>query len=314
MSDYPSTMKSVFKSSALKYFGLSIAFHILILGISFQFKTPEKKKEIYSIELTETNEKSKSVSTQNSKKNKSYSAVNKNRKQTETAILNSPLNKFKPRLNLGTAIKNSTGDSNLLGSEDTYETSANFDNPNADWGSGAGTFARVKDYILLKRVYDQIDMSLFFPSFFVRRNIHGVTNARLVLNAQGDCEWKKTKIFGNDAFMQIYILSVLKSACKQSFKPFIKQRQITNVDLSFHFELTEDYSKEIVDSKKFIIGNSLMFYRNAVKSLMQWEFGPFQGVFPVPAVYLNLPWIQENWDKLINHKDPISEFKREFGS
>jgi hypothetical protein len=57
-----------------------------------------------------------------------------------------------------------------------------------------------------------------------------------------------------------------------------------------------------------------MFYRNAVKSLMQWEFGPFQGVFPVPAVYLNLPWIQENWDKLINHKDPISEFKREFGS
>lgn len=167
--------------------------------------------------------------------------------------------------------------------------------------------------IYYKKVYDSVDGSLFFPSFFVRKNIQGVTNARLVLNTQGTCDWEKTKIYGNDAFMQIYILSVLKKACAQSFKSFIKNRVVTNIDLSFQFAITEATTDAQADENKFIVGNALMFYRNSYKSVMQWEFGPFQGIFPVPAVYLNLPWIQENWEKIMNNKDPISEFKKEFG-
>jgi hypothetical protein len=46
---------------------------------------------------------------------------------------------------------------------------------------------------------------------------------------------------------------------------------------------------------------------------MEWEFGPLKGLLPIPAVYLNFPWIFENYDRLILKKDPIKEFEKEFG-
>ena len=46
---------------------------------------------------------------------------------------------------------------------------------------------------------------------------------------------------------------------------------------------------------------------------MEWELGTFHGMFPIPMIYLNIPWLQENWDRLVHEKDPLSEFKKEFG-
>lgn len=197
---------------------------------------------------------------------------------------------------------------------DTYGDSPNVDNADTAWGVGAGTFERAKDYLLMKKIYEYVDNALFFPSFFHRNNIEGVINARLVINFEGKCDWSKIKFYGEQPYMKLFVLSVLKSACRQNFKPFLKNRLLTNVDLSFHFELTEHTNSQIIEKNKYIVGNSLMFYRNSYKSIMEWEFGPFQGIFPVPAIYLNIPWIQENWEKIMYSKDPISEFKKEFGS
>lgn len=197
---------------------------------------------------------------------------------------------------------------------DTYSDSPNVDNVDTAWGVGGGTFERAKDYLLMKKIYEYVDNALFFPSFFHRNNIQGVINARLVINFEGKCDWSKIKFYGEQPYMKLFVLSVLKSACRQNFKPFLKNRLLTNVDLSFQFELTEPTNSQIIEKNKYIVGNSLMFYRNSYKSIMEWEFGPFQGIFPVPAIYLNIPWIQENWEKIMYSKDPISEFKKEFGS
>jgi hypothetical protein len=47
--------------------------------------------------------------------------------------------------------------------------------------------------------------------------------------------------------------------------------------------------------------------------LKKWKIGPFKGMFPVPMIYLNIPWIQENWDSLVNKKNPLKDFVKEFG-
>lgn len=197
---------------------------------------------------------------------------------------------------------------------DNYNNSPSVDNVDAAWGVGAGTFERAKDYILMKKIYEHVDNALFFPSFFHRNNIEGAINARLVIDFEGKCDWSKIKFYGEQPYMKLFVLSVLKSACRQNFKPFLKQRLLTVVDLSFQFELTEPTNSQRIEKNKYIVGNTLMFYRNSYKSIMEWEFGPFQGIFPVPAIYLNIPWIQENWDKIMYSKDPITEFKKEFGS
>lgn len=289
-----------------------------MVGIFFFSKVKVLKKPPVSIEIISNKTplpQSGKVAIKKHLSNSGKYAANlmSQHRQNQQSIKSLVFDELKPKYNFkqDTSI---SSNSPLLGNEDTYDVSPLRDNPNSSWGSGSGTFARVKDYLLFKKIYEHVDNSLFFPSLFLRENIQGVTNARFVLNATGSCDWEKTKIYGTNAFMQLYVLSVLKTVCKQSFKAFIKNRIETNVDLSFHFEITEHSDKNLIDQNKYIIGNSLLFYRSSYKSIMEWEFGPFKGIFPVPAVYLNLPWIQENWEKIMYNKDPISEFKKEFGS
>lgn len=288
---------------------ISVALHGALLIPLFWIKKIPQKKETVSIEY-----KIPPPELPHKPRPKLVKTANRAKANKVKLSPGSALDKFKPKLDFSVSSNSGLNvDQGLLSNGDTFDVSPYNDNPNASWGSGSASFGRARDYLLYKKVYESVDGSLFFPSFFVRRNIQGVTNARLVLNVQGRCDWEKTKIYGNDTFMQIYILSVLKKACAQSFKSFIKDRIVTNIDLSFQFAITEATTDAEADENRFIVGNALMFYRNSYKSVMQWEFGPFQGIFPVPAVYLNLPWIQENWDKIMNHKDPISEFKKEFG-
>lgn len=227
------------------------------------------------------------------------------------------LRALSPQLNFGTKNLGVSDKKTMPGSlsihDDTFEGSPNSDDPLKAWGSGGGSFGRIKDYLLYKKIHDQIDGILFFPSFFNRHKIQGVSNARLVLNEEGNCNWQHTDIQGTNAYIQLYVLSVLKKTCEQNYKRYMGNRSLTNIDLSFQFALTEDLDKEYRDKNQYIVGNTLLFYRNSVKSLFEWEFGPFQGVFPIPAIYLNIGWIKENWEKIMESKDPISVFKKEFG-
>lgn len=98
-----------------------------------------------------------------------------------------------------------------------------------------------------------------------------------------------------------------------NFKFYLGDRKVTNADLSFHIEISESNDWERVEKEKIIVGNTMLFYRSSHQSLAQWELGPFKGMFPIPMIYLNIPWLQENWERLIENKDPLKEFQKEFG-
>jgi len=205
----------------------------------------------------------------------------------------------------------SLGDSPAAG--DSYAADPLRDNPLSEWGSGAANFGRVEDYNLFRVLFEQVDGYLYYPGVLARHKITGVVNARIVINDQGACVWPQTKIQGHDPYLSLYVLNVLKNVCQMNYKAYSKNRQISNADLSFQFDINENNDAGRIKGENHIIGNTLLFYRNSHQSVAEWEIGPFRGQFPVPAVYLNIPWIQEHWESLMHNKDPLHEFKKEFG-
>ncbi len=187
------------------------------------------------------------------------------------------------------------------------------DNPSDEWGSGGGTFARNKDYLLFRKVYETVDGLLYYPGVLARNRIEGFTHARLVLDSEGSCSWKLTQITGANPYLRLFVLDILKQACHQNYSQFINGRKLTNVDLSFKFAITEHENLNLIEAEKGIVGNTLLFYRNSHNSIMEWELGPFHGMFPIPIAYLNIFWLQENWDRIMNHKEPLDVFKNELG-
>jgi hypothetical protein len=198
--------------------------------------------------------------------------------------------------------------------KDTYSTNPLRDDPRSEWGAGSSSFERIQDYNLYRVLFAQVDGSLSYPGVLARHQIKGVVNARIVFNEQGACDWPLTKIQGHDPYLSLYILNVLKNVCQMNYKPYLKNRQISNADMSFQFDINENNDPERIAKQNVIIGNTLLFYRNSHQSVTEWEIGPFRGQFPVPVIYMNLPWIQEHWDSLMHNKDPLREFKKEFGA
>ncbi len=188
------------------------------------------------------------------------------------------------------------------------------DNPDEAWGTNDVPFEKIKDYGFYEKLYQQIDGYLAYPAVLARNKISGAVNARLVFDAEGSCLWKLTKISGSEDYLRLYILETLKKTCQSNFKKYLHKRLITNADLSFSFKLGEkNETQEQIDKEKIIVGNVLLFQRSAQQSLAEWKLGPFKGMFPIPQIYLNFEWIQDNWEKLIEKKDPLVEFKKQFG-
>ncbi len=196
---------------------------------------------------------------------------------------------------------------------DSYLRDRKSDNPLAPWGQGSETFERIEDYSLFKFLFNKVDANLSYPGVLARNKIQGTVNARFVLNAEGSCDWSYTHISNGDPYLQLYVLDLLKRTCAENFKRYTKDRKITNVDMSFQFAISESGDEEYQKKNQILVGNTMTFYRNSHQSVLEWELGPFKGMFPVPAVYLNIPWIQENWERLTKGKEPLKEFKKRFG-
>jgi hypothetical protein len=162
----------------------------------------------------------------------------------------------------------------------------------------------------MDRFHQKVDALLFYPGVLARHKISGTINTRIVLNSEGDCDWQRTKIRAGDPHLRIFILHLLKNLCDENFKKYLGKRETTNIDMSFLFSISENpTTDELIRQNQKIVGNVLLFFRNSHQSVAEWHLGPFTGMFPIPWVSLDFPWIFENFDKYIHHKDPMADFK-----
>ena len=203
------------------------------------------------------------------------------------------------------------GSGNQASSDNPYGigTRPGNDDPRAPWGSGGADFKRIEDYRLMTVIREQVDGLLFYPGVLAREKISGTVNARLVLNREGACDWPLTTITSSEAHLKIYILQLLKKLCRFDYGKFVRGRETTNVDLSFLFEITEGDARRGLATQEKTVGNVLLFYRGSQQSVAEWRIGPLRGVFPLPYVGLDFIWLKENWEKVVEGKDPLDEFR-----
>ncbi|MGZ3797695.1 MAG: hypothetical protein ACXVB1_15090 [Pseudobdellovibrionaceae bacterium] len=182
------------------------------------------------------------------------------------------------------------------------------DDPNVAWGAGGGNFERVQELALMSHFQEKVNSLLFYPAVLAHHKISGLVNTRLVLNDKGDCDWALTKINSNDAHLRLFILHLLKKTCDENYKKYLGTRISTNIDMSFEFSITEQPStQELIRQNQKVLGNVLFFFRNSQHSIAEWHLGPFTGMFPIPWGSLDFGWIEENFDRYVNHKDPMNE-------
>ena len=175
------------------------------------------------------------------------------------------------------------------------------------WGEGGKNFERVADFSIMNHLYERVDNYLFYPRVLAQHQISGFVKTRLVFNKQGNCDWHKSTIQANDNHLRVYIFSVLRDVCRQNYARFLHGKEWLVVDMSFSFQITEHNDRFL--KQKRILGNVLLFYRNSQQSIAQWRLGPFTGMFPIPFVALDLPWLADHWDQYMNGTDPMKEYK-----
>lgn len=183
------------------------------------------------------------------------------------------------------------------------------DDTSAPWGAGGREFKRIAEYNLMNRIQSQTENLLYYPAVLAAHGIEGNVNVRLVLNEVGQCDWSKTEISSANSYLKVFVLDLMKSVCKQSYKQEVRGRKLTLVDFSFQFAIAESNDESIKREKSKIVGNVLLFYRNSHRSIAEWRVGPFTGMFPLPFVNLDFPWLKEHWETYIEKKDPLAEFK-----
>lgn len=265
-------------------------------------KNIEKEKIEFEVLVPQTN--SAKANSGSLAKNKNKAALGKSGVNKKVGI-HSKLKQLLPSQAL-----NYQSSEKLLAVEQSFESS-----PYAPWGEQEqGALTGLKNQVLYEQLYNAIEGLTFYPSVLFRNNIEGTVKARLAFNDQGQCLWNYSYIKSRDKHLKVLILSILKKACAMNWREeFRSVSKNLVVDMGFQFRISDiDHIPVLqyqMSEHNFIVGNVMTFYRSRVDSVLQWELGPFTGIFPIPYVNINFDWLSENWDRVVkNKKDPLKEY------
>jgi hypothetical protein len=183
--------------------------------------------------------------------------------------------------------------------------------PEEAWGAHGADFSQYAEHIgHLDQLRQEIEHMLFYPSVLSRRRIKGVINARITFAGGSRCAFKKTRVEGAEPYLRVYVLALIDKVCRLSFVARMGLREGQKVDLSFNFYISENQvSREQDEQQSRITGNVLTFQRGFTESSLEWELGPIRGVWFAPMVFLNVPWVVENWETYVDKKDPLRDFR-----
>lgn len=182
--------------------------------------------------------------------------------------------------------------------------------PEGSWGSKMNLLGEVGHFLENDRVREEIRNMLNYPGALAMRNIEGHVEAQLYFTDDSKCDWKRTTITSGQPYLRIYILAMLKKLCTFTVVERMRADHRRTLDLTFQFdivnEFTADWAKHDDD---FVAGHVIGFRRTAMKSVAEYQIGPIRGVWFVPAVALDFPWLVEKWDQYVNGIDPLAAFR-----
>lgn len=177
-----------------------------------------------------------------------------------------------------------------------------------------------KNFAALKYFYDRIGAILTYPDEFRRSGYQGVVSGALYIEKNGDIRWNKDDFVSSNRFLRVHALRTLRRLQKETIPDtylrslFADGAKRIEVFLNFDFSFSENENPAVLGSKNYVAENSFFFFRHHYRSKLQWELGPFEGIFPVPSVGFNPLWIYEKVHAALSKKpklDPLARYKED---
>ena len=180
-----------------------------------------------------------------------------------------------------------------------------------EWGSHGGKFEEVANYGRMNRLFIDIQGLLYYPPRLGIRGLGDAVNSRLYFGENSQCDWKRTHIGGSHPYFRMYTLALFKKLCgmtKNMADMHFKAGEFA--DVGFNFEVIGSVQYQPDEKRDSIVGNVLLFNRTFFRPKTQIDLGPFT-TDPVfgQIIAINIPWIQEHWEKWVEGRDPLREFR-----
>jgi hypothetical protein len=183
--------------------------------------------------------------------------------------------------------------------------------PSNSWGAHQGGLLKeMEHYISYERVFQEIEGLLNYPGVLGQHDISGTFNVRLGFDDNSQCDWSRTSITEANHYLKFYVLALLKKLCGLDFMNRMRFNRATRIDINFNFVISDGLARDYDNAADSISGNVLLFRRTYVKPVGFYRIGPIGWTVFMPMGFTMDPmWFMQKWDEVMNHHDPLDEFR-----
>ncbi|MGZ3650609.1 MAG: hypothetical protein ACXWR1_06005 [Bdellovibrionota bacterium] len=161
--------------------------------------------------------------------------------------------------------------------------------------------ASKEDTGALTWVYRKAQLTIGYPAAFVKHDITGEAQARLVFDSSGKLKPELLHVTSDSPYLRVYVYRTLESTFGRESVPanLVRWKDTLEVFCFVKFSFSESQTAVAITGP--ILGNRLFFNRRSVKSSaekLQWNLGPLHGLFPVPVVGVDMLWFARKYGEM----------------
>lgn len=161
--------------------------------------------------------------------------------------------------------------------------------------------------------HQKIQLGLGYPGEFIRNGIEGRAQARFRFDSDGRLDATSLHVKADSPYLRVYVHRLIEHTFLRQRVPahMRKWKEHLEVVALVQFSLVESRAAVALGMPTPIVGNRLFFARKSdgktTADKLRWRVGPLHGLFPVPAVGVDVLWFAERAKELGQQKHPVDE-------
>jgi hypothetical protein len=158
-------------------------------------------------------------------------------------------------------------------------------------------------------IFRKAQNEIGYPAEFKKHDIYGEVAAHLVFSEAGDFLLPELEVRSPSPYLRVYVYRLLEHTFRTEPVPveLRKWKDKLRVDCYVRFTFTESGAAVTVDLPDSVVGHRIYLSRKFVKSKLAWDLGPLHGVFPVPAVGIDMLWFARQAKEAVKPSIPVDD-------
>ncbi len=155
-------------------------------------------------------------------------------------------------------------------------------------------------------IFQRVQRNLGYPAEFIQNGITGTAQARFRFDRQGRVVG--LGVTSDSPYLKVYSYRLLEQLFQKPIPENLRKwEKELEVLCSFRFAFAESQVALSLAMPDSIVGNQLHFSRTKIKSAAEWKMGPLAGLFPVPAVGVDVLWFVRKTEEIVDPKIEVDE-------